>query len=53
MNVNGLRSFLNSEKKKTLNAIARRNIPGGYCMGVENLSGLSEKFAGIETQNRS
>ena len=49
MNVNDLRSFLNSEKKKTLN-----QLPAGIFLegivGFEHLSGLSEKFAGIEPQ---
>ena len=47
MNVNGLRSFLNSEKKITLN-----QLPAGIFLegivGFEHVSGLSEKFAGIE-----
>ena len=47
MNINGLRSFLNGEKKKTLN-----QLPAGIFLegivGFEHLSGLSEKFAGIE-----
>jgi len=47
MNVNGLRSFLSGEKKKTLN-----QLPAGIFLegivGFEHLSGLSEKFAGIE-----
>ncbi len=49
MNVNDLRSFLNSEKKKTLN-----QLPAGIFLegivGFEHVSGLSEKFAGIEPQ---
>jgi outer membrane protein OmpA-like peptidoglycan-associated protein len=49
MNVNGLRSFLNSEKKKTLNVIPAGIFLEGI-MGFENLSGLSGKFAGTETQ---
>jgi outer membrane protein OmpA-like peptidoglycan-associated protein len=49
MNVNGLRSFLNSEKKKTLNILPAGIFLEGI-MGFENLSGLSEKFASIETQ---
>jgi outer membrane protein OmpA-like peptidoglycan-associated protein len=49
MNVNGLRSFLNSEKKKTLNVLPAGIFLEGF-MGFENLSGLSEKFADTETQ---
>jgi outer membrane protein OmpA-like peptidoglycan-associated protein len=49
MNVNGLRSFLNSEKKKTLNILPAGIFLEGI-MGFENLPGLSEKFASIETQ---
>jgi outer membrane protein OmpA-like peptidoglycan-associated protein len=49
MNVNGLRSFLNSEKKKTLNLLPAGIFLEGI-VGFEHLSGLSEKFAGIEPQ---
>jgi outer membrane protein OmpA-like peptidoglycan-associated protein len=49
MNVKELSSFLNSEKKKTLNTIPAGIFLEGI-MGFENLSGFSEKFAGIETQ---
>jgi outer membrane protein OmpA-like peptidoglycan-associated protein len=49
MNVNGLRSFLNSEKKKTLNMLPAGIFLEGI-MGSANPSGLLEKFAGIETQ---
>jgi hypothetical protein len=49
MNVNGLRSFLNSEKKKTLNLLPAGIFLEGI-VGFEHLTGLSEKFAGIEPQ---
>jgi outer membrane protein OmpA-like peptidoglycan-associated protein len=49
MDVNGLRSFLNSEKKKTLNILPAGIFMDGI-MGFENHSGLLEKFAGIETR---
>jgi outer membrane protein OmpA-like peptidoglycan-associated protein len=49
MNVTGLKSFLNSEKKKTLNVLPAGIFMEGI-MGFENLSGLSEKFASPETQ---
>jgi outer membrane protein OmpA-like peptidoglycan-associated protein len=48
MNVNELKSFLNSEKKKTLNILPAGIFMEGI-MGFENLSGLSEKFGGIES----
>jgi outer membrane protein OmpA-like peptidoglycan-associated protein len=50
MNVKGLISFLNSEKKKTLNIIPAGIFLEGI-MGFENLPGMSEKFADPETQN--
>ncbi|HEY2349161.1 MAG TPA: OmpA family protein [Puia sp.] len=49
MNVNGLRSFLNGEKKKTLNMLPAGIFLEGI-MGSANPSGLLEKFAGIETK---
>ena len=49
MNVNGLRSFLNNEKKKTLNLLPAGIFLEGI-VGFEHLAGLSEKFAGIEPQ---
>jgi len=49
MNVNGLRSFLNSEKKKTLNLLPAGIFMEGI-MGFENLSGISGKFATAGTQ---
>ena len=49
MNVNDLRSFLNSEKKKTLNLLPAGIFLEGI-VGFEHVSGLSEKFAGIEPQ---
>ena len=49
IDVNGLRSFLNSEKKKTLNILPAGIFMDGI-MGFENHSGLLEKFAGIETR---
>ena len=48
MNVSGLRSFLDREKKKTLNLLPAGIFMEGI-MGFENLSGLSEKFASVET----
>jgi outer membrane protein OmpA-like peptidoglycan-associated protein len=50
MNVKELSSFLNSEKKKTLNIIPAGIFLEGI-MGFENLPGMSEKFADPETQN--
>jgi outer membrane protein OmpA-like peptidoglycan-associated protein len=50
MNVNSLRSFLNSEKKKTLNSIPAGIFMEGI-MGMENLSGFSEKFTAAQTQS--
>jgi hypothetical protein len=47
MNVNGMRSFLNNEKKKTLNLLPAGIFLEGI-VGFEHLSGLAEKFAGIE-----
>ena len=47
LNVNGMRSFLNSEKKKTLNLLPAGIFLEGI-VGFEHLAGLSEKFAGIE-----
>jgi outer membrane protein OmpA-like peptidoglycan-associated protein len=47
MNVNGMRSFLSGEKKKTLNLLPAGIFLEGI-VGFEHLSGLSEKFAGIE-----
>ena len=49
MNVKELSSFLNGEKKKTLNAIPAGIFLEGI-MGVENLSGFSGKFTGTGTQ---
>jgi|GEM_PF-978259 len=49
MNVNGLRSFLNSEKKKTLNLLPAGIFLEGI-MGFENLSGLTGKFVNTDTQ---
>ena len=47
MNVNGMRSFLSGEKKRTLNLLPAGIFLEGI-VGFERLSGLSEKFAGIE-----
>ena len=49
MNVKELSSFLNNEKKKTLNAIPAGIFLEGI-MGVENFSGTTGKFAGTGTQ---
>jgi outer membrane protein OmpA-like peptidoglycan-associated protein len=47
MNASGLRSFLNSQKKKILNATPAGIFLEGV-MGFENLSGIAEKFSGNE-----
>jgi outer membrane protein OmpA-like peptidoglycan-associated protein len=44
MNASGLRSFLNSQKKKVLNATPAGIFLEGI-MGFENLSGITEKFS--------
>ncbi|HEX3769098.1 MAG TPA: OmpA family protein, partial [Puia sp.] len=49
MNVKDLSSFLNSEKKKTLNSIPAGIFVEGI-MGFENLSGFSNNFAGAQTK---
>lgn len=50
MNANSLRTFLESEKKKTLNSLPAGIFMEGI-MGFENLSGFSEKFTGVENLN--
>jgi len=52
MNVNGLRSFLNSEKKKTLNSLPAGIFMEGI-MGLENLSGVAGKFVSNNAQRAS
>jgi outer membrane protein OmpA-like peptidoglycan-associated protein len=47
MNASGLRSFLNSQKQKVLNALPTGIFLNGI-MGFDDLSGLSEKFSGSE-----
>ncbi len=47
MNASGLRSFLNSQKKKVLNATPAGIFLEGV-MGFENLTGIAEKFSGNE-----
>src|SRR5450755_2808675 len=44
MNASGLRSFLNSQKKKVLNAMPAGILLEGI-MGFDNLSGIAEKIA--------
>ena len=48
MNVGGFRSFLDGEKKKTLNLLPAGIFMEGI-MGFENMPDLSEKFASVET----
>jgi outer membrane protein OmpA-like peptidoglycan-associated protein len=45
MNASGLRSFLNSQKKKVLNSLPTGIFLNGI-MGFDDLSGLAEKFSG-------
>ena len=45
MNANGLRSFLNSQKKKVFNALPAGILMEGI-LGFENLSVITEKFYG-------
>jgi outer membrane protein OmpA-like peptidoglycan-associated protein len=47
MNASGLRSFLNGQHKKILNAMPASLFLEGI-MGLENLSGIAEKFSGTE-----
>jgi outer membrane protein OmpA-like peptidoglycan-associated protein len=47
MNASGLRSFLNGQKKKILNALPSSIFIVGI-LGTESLSGISEKFSGTE-----
>ena len=47
MNASGLRSFLNGQRKKILNAMPTSLFLEGI-LGIENLSGFSEKFLGDE-----
>jgi outer membrane protein OmpA-like peptidoglycan-associated protein len=47
MNASGLRSFLNGQRKKILNAMPTSLFLEGI-LGVENLSGVAEKFSGTE-----
>ncbi len=45
MNASGLRSFLNSQKKKVLNVLPTGIFLNGI-MGIDDLSGIAEKFSG-------
>ncbi|HXB31583.1 MAG TPA: OmpA family protein [Puia sp.] len=47
MNASGLRSFLNSQKKKVLNVLPTGIFLNGI-MGIDDLSGIAEKFTGSE-----
>ncbi len=47
MNASGLKSFLNSQKKKVLNVLPTGIFLNGI-MGMDELSGIAEKFAGTE-----
>jgi outer membrane protein OmpA-like peptidoglycan-associated protein len=47
MNSSGLRSFLNGQRKKILNAMPTSLFLEGI-MGMENLSGIAGKFSGTE-----
>ena len=45
MNASGLRSFLNSQKKKVLNVLPAGIFLNGI-MGIDDLTGIAEKFSG-------
>ena len=47
MNASGLRSFLNGQRKKILNAMPTSLFLEGI-LGIENLSGIAEKFSASE-----
>jgi outer membrane protein OmpA-like peptidoglycan-associated protein len=47
MNASGLRSFLNGQQKKILDAMPASLFLEGI-LGIENLSGVAEKFSGSE-----
>lgn len=51
MNASGLRSFLNSQKKKVLNVLPTGIFLNGI-MGIDELSGIAEKFSGTELPER-
>jgi outer membrane protein OmpA-like peptidoglycan-associated protein len=51
MSVNGLRSFLSSEKKIIFNLLPAGIFLEGF-MGFENLSGVSEKFSSSENSRK-
>ncbi|HEV3222212.1 MAG TPA: OmpA family protein [Puia sp.] len=51
MNASGLRSFLNSQKKKVLNVLPTGIFLNGI-IGIEDLSGIAEKFSGPEVPER-
>jgi outer membrane protein OmpA-like peptidoglycan-associated protein len=51
MNASGLRSFLNSQKKKILNVLPTGIFLNGI-MGIDDLSGIAEKFSGTEVPER-
>jgi len=47
MNASGLRSFLNSQKKKIFNALPAGVFMEGI-MGIENFTGIAEKFSIVD-----
>jgi len=51
MNASGLRSFLNSQKKKILNALPTGIFLNGI-MGIDELSEIAGKFSGSEVPER-
>src|SRR5580704_10706514 len=51
MNASGLQSFLNSQKKKVLNVLPTGIFLNGI-IGIEDLSGIAEKFSGPEVPER-
>ncbi len=51
MNASGLRSFLNSQKKKVLNVLPTGIFLNGI-MGIDDLSGIADKFSVSELPER-
>ncbi len=51
MNASGLRSFLNSQKKKVLNVLPTGIFLNGI-MGIDDLSGLAENFSGTSVPEK-
>lgn len=51
MNASGLRSFLNSQKKKVLNVLPAGIFLNGI-MGIDDLSGIAEKFSGTSVPEK-